>query len=770
MSLRLFLLAISSAAGIALSSSWILLIPFTICLFVYCLYQRRIQLFLVCFLVVIFFFFYYKIIDESNVSRYEKGSFQTEAVLIDLPKLDGDRFAVNIETKERETLSAVYYLKEQSEIEQLESLVPGTTCRLNGELKPPKNATVPGTFNYKEYLHQKRIHWIYDVDTIENCRRTGQFPLKKIRKAGLDFIKENVPETSAGIVQALIFGDQQHIDPEVIDAYQQLGIIHILAISGLHVGFLTAAVYHLLLRFGMTRESAKLLLIVILPIYAIITGASPSVVRAVCMAIGYLIFSLISVRLKTVDALCLVFLGLLLIDPYQLFHIGFQLSFAVTFFLLLSNSIFSQFTNWFGRFLIVTMIAQLGSLPLLLYHFQTVSLLSFVMNILFVPFYTLFVLPLAFFNFILLIAFPALGAFFFQWFDVLLQWSNQLALTMAAIDPVQIIAMKPGLLQLLFYVLTIVFFLFKLETPGSAKASIIASLPLFAAVAIHLLTPSFIAKGEVTMLDIGQGDSMFIAAPHSNGNVLVDTGGTVLFPQEEWRKRKSMFSIGENILIPFLNSKGIRQLDALILTHADQDHIGEADVLIREKKIKKLIVPIGFSREKDDESVILQALEKGIPVEAVQRGDVIKIKDLTFQVAAPEKIDQDSKNNSSLVLWFQTNHLSWLLTGDLEKQGELELLEKYPSLKADILKVGHHGSKGSSGSEFIERLRPKSAFISAGENNRYQHPHQEVLDILADFHVRTFRTDKQGSIQYVYDNKKGTLQLNPPYDKVPESK
>lgn len=768
MSLRLFLLAISSAAGIAIaSSSSILLLPFIFFLLVYCLFQRRIQLFFLCMIFVLLFFFYYTFIDQSNTSHYQEGSVQTEATLIDIPKLDGDRFSVNIETKNGEALSAVYYLKKQPEITKLEDLKPGTVCRLKGELKPPKHATVPGAFDYKKYLHNKKIHWIYEVDSIENCQITGKFPLKKIRKAGLDFIKENVPEDSAGIVQALIFGDQQNIDPEVIEAYQQLGIIHILAISGLHVGILTAALYYILLRIGITRESAKLLLIAILPLYAILTGAAPSVLRAVFMTMGYLFFSLIKVRLKTADALCLVFLWLLLMDPYQLFQVGFQLSFTVTFFLLLSKSIIMQIVSRLGQLMIVSVIAQLGSMPILFYHFQTVSLLGLLMNSLFVPFYTLLILPFAFINFFLMIVFPALGVFFFRWLDVLLQWSHQMALAMAAADPLQIIAVKPGSIQLLLYVLSSVFFLYNLETSGRCKASVVSSLPFVAAVVIHLLTPSVIAKGEVVMLDIGQGDSMFISAPRSNGNVMIDTGGIVSFPQEEWRKRKSQFSIGKNILIPFLTAKGIRQLDALVLTHADQDHVGEVEVLIAQKKIKKLIVPIGYIREKSDESLIALAMKNGIPVEAVQSGDVIKIKDLAFQVLAPEKIDKESKNNSSLVLRFESGDISWLLTGDLEKEGELGLLKKYPLLKADILKVSHHGSNGSTSSEFIKQLRPKAAFISAGENNRYQHPHQEVLDILADFRVRTYRTDIHGSIQYVYDNKKGTIRLHPPYDKVP---
>jgi competence protein ComEC len=421
----MFLPAISSAAGIACaSSSYLLIPPFLISIFFYCSYHRSRRLFLSCIFFFLLFFFYFEISDYLNITHYKAGTIQTEAVIYDIPKLDGDRLSVFVETKEGEILSAVYYLKKQPEIEMLSKINPGTVCRVKGELKQPKNATVPGTFHYKNYLYQKKIHWIYQVDAIENCRATGNMQLKKIRKAGLDRIKESVPKKSAGIVQALLFGEQENLDPEIEEAYQQLGIIHILAISGLHVAILAAAIYFFLLRLGITRESAKLILIAALPFYALITGATPSVLRAVLMTMGYLLFSLIHIRLKKADVLCLVFLGLLLFDPYLLFQAGFQLSFAVTFFILLSKSIFQQYTSRLGQLMIVSLIAQFGSLPILLYHFQTVSLLSCLTNLLFVPFYTFLVLPFAFINFLFVIALPPLGGFLFQWFDLLIRWSH----------------------------------------------------------------------------------------------------------------------------------------------------------------------------------------------------------------------------------------------------------------------------------------------------------------------------------------------------------
>lgn len=169
------------------------------------------------------------------------------------------------------------------------------------------------------------------------------------------------------------------------------------------------------------------------------------------------------------------------------------------------------------------------------------------------------------------------------------------------------------------------------------------------------------------------------------------------------------------MLIPFLTAKGIKQLDALILTHADQDHIGEAETLLKHHKVKRLVIPKGFVSEPKDEKVLQTAREEGVTIEEVKRGDVLQIKDLQFHVLSPEAPDPASKNNSSLVLWMETGVLSWILTGDLEKEGEQEVMDVFPNIKADVLKVGHHGSKGSTYEEFIQQLQPKTVIISMGK-------------------------------------------------------
>lgn len=218
-----------------------------------------------------------------------------------------------------------------------------------------------------------------------------------IRQKGLKFLEDHVPKHSVGIVQALIFGDRELIDPDTLRDYQMLGIIHLLAISGLHVQTLLACLFWCLLRAGVTRETARILLLCFLPIYACLTGAAPSVLRACLMAGIYLVMTSLPKEMKQPSAVVLsaTFLLLLAIHPLYLFDIGFQLSFAVTFFILLSTRILSKAKSSVMQLFLISFIAQLASLPVLLYHFHQFSLLSVPLNMIFVPLYTTVVMPLS---------------------------------------------------------------------------------------------------------------------------------------------------------------------------------------------------------------------------------------------------------------------------------------------------------------------------------------------------------------------------------------
>jgi len=226
---------------------------------------------------------------------------------------------------------------------------------------------------------------------------------------------------------------------------------------------------------------------------------------------------------------------------------------------------------------------------------------------------------------------------------------------------------------------------------------------------------------------------------------LIDVGGRVeIGKKEKWQERQTS-SNAEKTLIPYLKSRGVDRVDVLVLTHTDTDHMGDMLEVAKHFSIKEIYVSKGSLTQPD----FVQKLEQiRTSVHVVEVGDEIPVFDSALQVLYPSGTG-DGGNDDSIVLYGEFFQTKFLFTGDLERQGEIELLQRFPQLKADVLKAGHHGSKGSSSPEFLEQIQPKLALISAGQNNRYRHPHQETLQRFEKFNTAIYRTDQQGAIRLI---------------------
>ena len=251
-------------------------------------------------------------------------------------------------------------------------------------------------------------------------------------------------------------------------------------------------------------------------------------------------------------------------------------------------------------------------------------------------------------------------------------------------------------------------------------------------------------QNEVTVVDVGQGDSLFLRDVRGK-TVLIDVGGKVAFEnKQEWQKR-DMDSNAERTLIPYLNSRGVSRIDQLVLTHTDTDHIGDMEEVAKHFDIGEVLVSPGSLTVPNFVERLKVMRTK---VRVVKAGDSLPIMGSHLQVLYPNQTG-DGGNNDSLVLYGKLLDKTFLFTGDLEEAGEAELLASYPPFSIDVLKAGHHGSKGSSSPEFLAQLQPKIALISAGQNNRYKHPHQETLDRLKKINSQVYRTDQQGAIRFI---------------------
>ena len=263
-----------------------------------------------------------------------------------------------------------------------------------------------------------------------HCRTTNSSivtKLKNFRHQGIAYINEYFPSTSSGFVTALLLGDQTYIDEVVLTNYQRLGIVHLLAISGLHVSFLTGMLFFVGIRLGVTRERMMVILLIFLPVYAILSGAAPSVLRACCMAMLFISLLLWKKRMSAIMSIGIVYLVFLFIQPNMLSNIGFQLSFAVTFAIMMSLLIFQKYPQKTLQLLIISVVCQLAALPILLYHFYEVSVLGILLNVLYVPLYSSVLLPFSILALLTHIVLPPIGNILIIGLDKTFQLCNGLA-------------------------------------------------------------------------------------------------------------------------------------------------------------------------------------------------------------------------------------------------------------------------------------------------------------------------------------------------------
>lgn len=716
------------------------------------------------FLLFVLMFSYTSYVQKQNVSNYKEGMFQAYGKIMTSPTIDGNKMSFIIKFDDKEKIKSYYYLKEKSELKKIKEWKAGTVCLFKGNLREPNHQTVENGFDYKAFLKHQKIHWIFLVDFITNCHNQPNFidKMANLRSIVIQFIEEQYPKETNGFVQALLIGYRDGIDEEDYKVYLQLGIVHLLAISGLHVGLILTSLYWILLRLRLTKEQAMFLLCILLLLLTLITGAAPSVLRASLMAEIFLLGRLFNKYVLPIDCISISFILFVLINPFDIYHIGFQLSYVVSYSLILSQRIINQRKHPLKQFLMVTLIAQLSSLPIVIFYQYEFSLLSIAANLLFIPLYVYILLPLSYISFLITLLSPSLGQILIHLLHLGFDYSLKVAELFSYPSFFTITVGHVSIFTVCFFYAMLIYLLIFLEKVLPIKQITKWVICWIAILVIYVVCGKFLQPGEVTFIDVGQGDAIFIREPGIGTSYLIDTGGVVQVHNEEWKKRKDPFSLGKDVLIPFLKSKGVTELEGLFLTHGDFDHIGEAITLLENFKVNQIFIPKYFGRGELEQQLLKTAKNKNIPIHEVKGGDKIDLA-YTFYVMSPLK-ETDSKNDNSLVLYGKIGGKRWIFTGDLEEEGELRMVKQYPHLQADVLKVGHHGSKTSTSEQLLKHIKPHSAVISVGRNNRYQHPHQNVLNRLNKQNITIFRTDQMGSIQYLFRNEDGTFYLYPPYD------
>ena len=614
---------------------------------------------------------------------------------------------VTIYLKNKETIIGTYYLNRLN----ITNLNLGDKVTVTGTFKIPSTNTTEYLFNYKKYLKRKNIFYTVEIDSLKRV---------KINRNIYYYLKQKLINrlNNNSYLYTFILGDKSYLESDVKRAYQNLGISHLFAISGMHITLLITIIHKLLNRIKLDEKNLFLITTNILLIYLFLVGLSSSIVRAILF---YIIFSLNNIYyfyIKPTNLFLIVVSISLLINPNYIFDIGYLYSYSISFVLIKISKQLSS-NNYFKTIFKTSIVSLLVSLPITLYNFYEINIFSIFYNLILIPFVSIIVFPL---SLIVVIIKPILPVYVF-----LTNILEKLALLLNNIKFGKLIFPRIPIIFYFIYFLLVIIYIYKPKKVFMCLFGLLLS--------IHYLIPYFNYSNYVEMLEVGQGDSLLIHTSHKN--VLLDTGGI--------ESNKGM--VFYNTINPVLKSKGIRKVDYLILSHGDFDHMGEAINIVNSFKVDKVIFNCGKHNYLEKELIKVLDKKRIKYYSCITELNIDNNKLYFLQTK-----DFNDENDNSNVIYTELGGYKFIFTGDASSKTEKEILNTYGLKEIDVLKVGHHGSKTSSSEEFINEINPKYSIISVGKNNRYGHPNKEVLENLKDSKI--YRTDEDGSIMFKIKNNK----------------
>ena len=636
--------------------------------------------------------------------------------------MDGDYLRLDLKTKEK--LIATYHFNSLEEKNYYtKTLQIGMELSLKIELNQPLNNTIPNTFNYKKYLNNNKIYWLGKVKelSVTNKKVSLFYKLKNSIKLRINSLNK-----SSSYVDAFILGDKRSI--EGMSNYQKNGASHLFALSGMHVGLFTGFILFVLKKFKVRENKRYLTAIVFIAFYGLLTGLSPSLLRAGVFFILLSLNKIFYTEIKPLNLLLLSGTILTFTNPLLLYDIGFQYSFIITFGLILIRKSLTK--NYFLNLFLISVVAFLFSIPISLNNFYELNILSIINNLIFVPLVSLIIYPLS----LIVFVFPFLDNILYFFIN----FSEYLNTFLASIKIFTVIIPK------LSFFFTIIYYLLLIVLIVKKKY---LNLILILLLLIFIKYQSkFDASAYVYFLDVGQGDSALIVRPYKKEVIMVDTGGTLEFAKEDWQLRKTTYNKSTNTII-FLKSIGINKINYLILSHGDVDHVGESLNIIENFKVDNIIMNNGYY-STEEQWIINNTkipIYQGVFPESL---NVYSLNNITY----------DNENDNSLVLLFDLYNYKLLFMGDASKKTENSL----PHVKADLIKLAHHGSKTSSDESFLYSINPSIAIISAGRGNLYHHPSSSTLDSLKKLNIDYYNTQSEGTITLTINKKTHTFSTSPP--------
>ncbi len=629
------------------------------------------------------------------------------------------------------------------------------------KLSPLGNFNNFGAFSFDLYLKSQKIHRRAFTKSPKLVEKVQEGPrlspltiFSRIRCALQDKLSTvfeqadtNDISPEGATLEALLIGEDGRMAPSSVRALQETGLYHLFAISGGHIAIITLLLFSLLRLFHLPQRTMYAALTIFLVLYTFLVEASPSVIRASLMTLAFLVGRLIWKDVDILNTISFSAFFLLLANPFSLFDIGFRLTFSATLAIIL---FFPRVVRALPHLPLklrettaLSVSAMLGVAPIIATSFNRVTFISLFLNFVAIPLVGLIMgagyvfLPLSFAFPFLVPPLAGLLKFFVSLFDILSSCYSWLPFLSYRIPT------PPESVTIGYYV-----FLCSLLFRSRMRGQKCVLGTLFSVFAVILVThpfPSLSKELKLTMIDVGQGESLLVEFP-GRKKMLVDGGG---FPE-------SSFDVGEKLVSPFLWRKGIKHLDFLVLTHPHPDHIGGLLAVVRNFPIREL-----WEGRASPSSPSLKELKSACSKKATKkrvfRGYRRLEGKVQIDILHPEIIGSpttDSEvNDHSLVLKITLGRISFCLTGDIGEEAEREILDRNGDLPCLALKAPHHGSRSSSSREFLSALQPMILLVSVGKGNLYGFPHTDVLLRYEAAGTSVFRTDVHGSIEVTTDGR-----------------